>query len=117
MDEMADVAVDALLREHFAGPVPDGGFTYSVMLRLPARRRLASWPIIAGLLVGVAMGLISLGASSIAAVAWQDLYSGELSDSATALFLAMTSIAFLAMAWSITEAGDGDGPALRSILR
>ncbi|MDI1281844.1 hypothetical protein [Brevundimonas sp.] len=37
-EEIGDV-YDAMLREDFEGPVPDGGFCDRVMDQLPARRR------------------------------------------------------------------------------
>lgn len=104
-DDMDDV-VDVLLRDQFEGPVPDDGFCDRVIDRLPARRCRNKWPMAAGILAGVATCWFSLRSAPIAYVGWQDWLSGEPSASAIALFVTMTSMGVLALAWTVAEADD-----------
>lgn len=106
MNDETDDVIDALLRQHFEGPVPDDGFCESVMDRLPARRHRNNWLMAAGTFAGVAMCWFSLWSAPIAYIGWQDWLSGEISASAITLFISMTSMAILAMVWTIAEAED-----------
>ncbi|QIG53728.1 DUF5056 domain-containing protein [Altererythrobacter sp. BO-6] len=115
-DEIED-ALDELLREQFAGPVADGGFSLSVMEQLPARRRRKDWPLAIGTLGGVATCWLSLRSSPIAYAGWQDWLSGDLSASAGALLVAIASMAVLAMAWSIAETDDRRSSWPRQTIR
>ena len=108
-DEMEDV-LDVLLRQQFEGPVADEGFCASVIDRLPARRLRNKWPMVAGIIAGVATCWFSLWSAPVAHAGWQDWLSGEPSASAVALFIAMTSMAILALAWAIAEADDRYDP-------
>ncbi len=115
-DEMED-AIDALLREQFEGPVPVGDFCDQVMDQLPARRPRNSWPLAAGVLAGVAMCGFSLWSAPIIYIGWRDWFSGDLSTSAIALFLAMTCLAILALVWIMAEADEPYDPASRRATR
>jgi len=115
MNDAMDDAVDALLREQFEGPVADDGFCASVMDRLPPRRRRNQWPMVAGILAGVATCWFSLWSAPIAYNGWQDWLSGAPSAATMALFIAMISMAILALAWTIAEADDRYDP--RQMIR
>lgn len=106
MTDTMDDAIDVLLREQFEGPVADDGFCASVMERLPARRRRNKWPMMAGTVAGVATCGISLSSAPIAYNGWQDWLSGAPSAATMALFIAMMSMAILALAWTVAEADD-----------
>ena len=110
MKDETDDVIDVLMRQHFEGPVPDDGFCESVMDRLPARRHRNKWPMAAGTVAGVAMCWFSLWSAPITSVGWQDWLSGEMSASAITLFIAMMSMAILAMVWTIAEAEDRSDP-------
>jgi hypothetical protein len=99
--------VDAWLRQQFEGSVPDGGFCERVMQRLPERRRRVIWPLVAGILIGVAMCWLSLLPVPMLHSAWQDWMRGELSGSALGLLSIISGMSFLALGWSLTEARDG----------
>lgn len=115
-DEIED-AVDVLLREQFEGPVPVDGFCDRVMDRLPAGRRRSTWPLAAGVLAGVAMCGFSLWSAPITSIGWRDWLSGEPSASAIALFIVMSGMAILALAWTIAEADDRSAPSSRPMIR
>lgn len=104
-DEMDDL-IGALLREEFAGPVPDGGFCDRVMDRLPRKRNRGNAPLIAGTLTGVATCWLSLRSAPIMHIGWQDWLSGTPSASAITLFTAAVGLTLLALAWTVSEAGD-----------
>lgn len=112
MNDKTDEVLDALLREQFDGPVPDGGFCDSVMTRLPARRRRSLWPLVAGAFAGVAACGFSLRSSPIAIDGLRDWLSGDISASALTLLGAMVCMAILAAAWTIAEANEQNGTAL-----
>lgn len=111
-DELED-GIDALLRQQFDGPVPADEFCDRVMSQLPARWRRTQWPLPAGVLAGTAACGASLWFAPITDVAWQNWASGELSQSAIALFIAIAGMAMLAMAWAVTEADDRYGASLK----
>lgn len=106
MTGFADDDMDALLREQFEGPVPAGAFCDEVMARLPVRRRRLSWPVAAGLVAGVVVCGLSLGAAPIMKTGWRDWMSGDLSTPAAVLILAVAGFAVLASAFAMTEAAD-----------
>ena len=110
MNDEAEDAVDALLRENFEGPVADDGFCASVMDRLPARRRRNQWPMVAGILAGVATCWFSLWSAPLASDGWRDWLSGAPSAATMTLFVAMISMTVLALAWTIAEADDRSEP-------
>lgn len=112
-DEMDPL--DALLRDQFGGPVPDDGFSKRVMDRLPARRRRSTWPLVAGAMLGVVTCWISLWFVPIPFIGWGDWLAGNITGSATTLFIAMMGIALLALAWTIAEASDEFEPSSRRI--
>lgn len=114
-DEIED-ALDVLLREQFDGPVADGGFCLSVMEHLPARRRRKDWPVAVGTLAGAVTCWFSLRSAPIAYTGWQDWLSGDLSASASALFVAIASMAILTLAWTIAEADDRNTLSLKKAL-
>lgn len=106
MNEAMDDDLDALLREHLDGPVPDDGFCDHVMDRLPARRRSHGWPMAAGTFAGMAMCWLSLRSSPIADTGWRDWLVGQMSASAIMLLVSMTGMALLALVWAIAEADE-----------
>lgn len=112
MNDEIDDAMDLLLREQFEGPVPDDGFCQSVMDRLPARPRRVTWPLGAGISVGVATCWFSLWSALVASDGWRDWLVGQPSGATATLFVAMSGMALLALAWAISEASDRRGIAL-----
>lgn len=104
MKEPTEEAIEALLREEFVGPVPDGGFTDSVMARVPTSRARSSWPTLAGVGAGTAACWASLWSAPFTQTGWRDLASGYPTVAAVVLLSAMTGMAILAMAWSVAEA-------------
>lgn len=111
MNDEMERRVDALLRAHFEGPVPDDGFCDRVMDRLPVQRQRKRWPLVAGTLAGIVTCGLSLWSAPITQAGWRDWLSGDLSAPAIALFVAMTGMAALALLWSIAEADDRIGLA------
>ena len=111
-DEIEDV-IDDLLRERFEGPVRADGFCEQVMDRLPARRRRNAWPLVAGVLAGVAACGLSLSSSPITRAGWRDWLSAEPSAPVIALLVSMMGMAILALAWTLSEAEDRHDPAYR----
>lgn len=107
MSALSDDALDALLRDRFDGPVPADDFCDRVMARLPARRRRREWPLATGLGAGATLCWLSLRSSPVAQSGWHDWLAGEPSGPAVALLLAIASLAGLALAWTVAEAGDG----------
>ena len=105
MSEPQDDAVDALLRAHFEGPVPDAGFSAGVMHRLPPRRRHV-WPLAVGLVAGAAVCWLSLQSAPLVRAGWRDWLSGDLSAPALTLLLVMAGLSLLTLAWTIAEADD-----------
>jgi hypothetical protein len=106
MNEPHDDDVDALLRKHFDGPVPDDGFCERVMQRLPPPRRRATWPVWTGILVGAASCWTSLQAMPLLRAGWHDWTHGAWSPSAAALLLAMACMTLLAFGWALVESRD-----------
>ncbi|WP_297802196.1 hypothetical protein [Arenimonas sp. GDDSR-1] len=98
--------IDALLHRQFEGPVPDNGFSDSVMGRLPAPPRRSRWPLLVGSLSGIAVCWLSLRSAPIVHAAWQDWLSGQASAPALALFASMAGMAMLAFAWAVAEADE-----------
>lgn len=113
MNDETEYAIDALLREQFEGPVADHGFCESVMDRLPARRRWDQWPMVTGIFAGVAACWFSLWSAPIAFDGWHDWLSRAPSAATLALFIVMTSMAVLALVWTIAEADDQYRPSRR----
>lgn len=104
-----DDPIDALLREQFDGPVPDGGFSARVMQRIPRRRR-KGWPAFAAALVGLLAGVAGCFASLARwpALDFERWYAtgGHWSGSAIALAAAMAGLTLLTWWWGIAEADD-----------
>jgi len=102
-----DDPIDALLREQFDGPVPDGGFSARVMQRIPRRRR---WPglvaPLAGLLAGAAGCFASLARWPALDLERWYAAGGHGSGSAIALAAAMAGLTLLTWWWGIAEADD-----------
>ena len=117
MNDTTEDDLDALLRDHFEGPVPDDGFCSRVIDQLPARRRRITWPLVAGALTGVATCWLSLASAPIAYAGWQDWLAGEPSASTLALFAAMMSMVILALVWAVAEADDRHDLLSRRTLR
>ncbi|MDZ3833329.1 MAG: hypothetical protein U0S50_16155 [Sphingopyxis sp.] len=117
MNDEAEDVLDALLREHFEGPVPDEGFCARVVDRLPARRRRNNWPMAAGILAGVAACWFSLWSDPITSAGWRDWLSGYPSTSTMTLLISMMSMTALALAWTIAEADDRYGGSSRLAFR
>lgn len=117
MKEDIEDVYDAMLREDFEGPVPDGGFCDRVMDRLPARRRQINWPTVAGTVAGLATCGVSLWSAPIIHMGWRDWLSGDLSASVIGLFISTGSVAILALAWAIAEADDRDDASFRGSIR
>ena len=106
MNHPHDEAIEALLRAQFAASVADDGFSDRLMQRLPPRHRRAAWPLVAGILAGIAACWLSLLSSPLLYVGWQNWITGELSVSAIALMAAMAGMSLLASWWTAMEAED-----------
>lgn len=117
MTDATEDALDALLRKQFEGPVPVDGFCERVMDRLPVRRRRSTWPLIAGAATGMTTCWFSLWSAPITSAGWRDWLAGELSASTAVLFVAMLSMAALALAWTVAEADDRYDPSFRRIVQ
>ncbi len=103
MNHPDDHDIDALLREHFEGPVPDDGFAERVMQRARPRRRRTVWPVVAGIAAGIGGCWLSLLPTSVLQVGWQHWINGELSASAIVLMAAMAGMSLLACWWTAME--------------
>jgi hypothetical protein len=106
MNHLDDYEIETLLRKQFDGAVPDDGFSDCVMQQLPPRRRRAAWPLLAGILVGIAACWLSLLSMSLLYVGWQNWISGELSASAITLMSVISGMSLLALWWATMEAED-----------
>jgi hypothetical protein len=95
--------IEALLREHFDGAVPDDGFADRLMQRVPHRRRRAAWPVGAGIMAGIGACWLSLLPTPLLQVGCQNWYSGELSSSAFVLLTAAAGMSLLACWWTVME--------------
>ena len=99
-----DDAVERLLLDHFEGPVPDDGFCERTMLRLPARRRLQTWPLALGSALGGVLCWLSLSSAPLLHIGWRDWLSGEVSAPALVLLATMAGASVLASIWTVAEA-------------
>ena len=115
MNDARDDEIDALLRKQFDGPVPVDDFCDRVMAQLPARRR-RNWPLVAGVIGGIAACWYSLW-PAMSQISWRDWLSGALPTSAITLVIAMLGMALLALAWTITEVKDQYEPSSRRMSR
>ncbi len=106
MNHSDDYEIQSLLRTQFEGTVPDDGFSDGVMQQLPPRRRRAAWPLLAGILAGIAACWLSLLSTPLLQVGWQNWIHGELSTSAITLVLVIAGMSLLALAWATMEAED-----------
>ena len=103
MNDPDDKDIDALLREHFDGPVPDDGFADRVMQQPRPRRRRGAWPVMAGIAAGIGASWLSLLPTSLLRVGWRDWFSGELSAPAIILVAAAAGMSLLACWWTTME--------------
>ena len=103
MNHSDDHEIDALLREQFDGAVPDEGFAERVMQELPPRRRRAAWPVLAGVVAGIAACWLSLLHTSLLQVGWQHWINREPSASAIVLMAAAAGMSLLACWWTTME--------------
>jgi hypothetical protein len=103
MNDPHDSPIDALLRQHFEGPVADDGFSDRVMRQLPARRRAHRWQLPVGLLAGLGACVWSLSSTPVVRAGWQDWMSGSLSSAAVIMLLALMGMPVLASWWALTE--------------
>ena len=117
MKDLSDDAIDALLREQFDGLVPADCFCDQVMGRLPARRRHYEWTLVVGIVAGAAMCWWSLKSAPIARIGWRDWLSGEPSEPAITLMVAIASFAILAMAWATAQADERNDQPWRRLRR
>ncbi len=106
MNDPDDAAIETLLRQQFDGAVPDDGFCERVMKQLPPRRRRVTWPVWAGVFVGAASCWLSLQATSLLRIGWQDWGHGEWSTPAIALLVVMAGMSLLAFGWALAESQD-----------
>lgn len=104
MKPINDDDIDALLRQSFDGPTADDGFCDRVMQQLPPRRRRYAWPLLAGVLGGVALCALSLLASPLWSAAWREWLVGQWSASTFIVLAMMAAMTLLAMIWSLVEA-------------
>jgi hypothetical protein len=109
MNQPNEDEIDALLRAAFDGPVPNDGFSESVMAQLPQRHQHRNWPALAGTMAGVAACGFSLWSAPIASAGWSDWLSGNLTGAAITLIAVMTGMAALALAWALAEVDDRTG--------
>lgn len=105
MTNPSDAAIESLLRQDFAGPVPDAGFSDAIMRHLPSRRRRATWPLWAGALAGIAACWLGLLHAPPLHAGWSDLMGGEVSAPAIVMLLAVAGLSSMAGWWAVTEAG------------
>lgn len=103
MTEPSDNAIEALLRQHFDGPVRDDGFSDRVMQRLPPRRRRAAWPLWAGVVAGIVACWLGLLHAPLLHAGWSDWVHGEWSMPAVAVMVAIAGMSLLAACWSVAE--------------
>lgn len=106
MNPISDDDIDALLRTSFDGPLADDGFCDRVMLQLPPRHHRAAWPLLTGVLGGIALCALSLYASPLWNTAWQGWRMGEWSTSTVVTLTMMAAMSLLALVWSLAEAED-----------
>jgi hypothetical protein len=106
MSPIDDDDIDALLRQSFDGPTPDAGFSDRLMQQLPPRRRRFAWPLVAGVLTGTALGVLSLSNSPLWRASWQGWMVGEWSASGLVVVSMMAGLTLLAVGWSLAEADD-----------
>lgn len=104
MSPIHDDDIDALLRRSFDGPTADDGFTDRVMQRLPPRRRISSWPVVAGMLIGSVLCALSVSASPLWHAAWQGWLAGEGSTATIIVLSMMAAMSLLALGWTLAEA-------------
>lgn len=102
----SDPDIDAMLRQAFDGPVADAGFTDGLTARLPARRRVTTWPLMLGMAVGVAVCWLSLDTTPVLRIAWRDWLSGQWSGSFLTVLVAAAGMSMLALIWTLSEAED-----------
>jgi hypothetical protein len=98
-----DDEIDALLREHFDGPVPDDGFTDRLMRQPRPRRRRAAWPVVAGVAAGVGACWTSLLPTPLLQAGWQGWTSGQPSAAAIVLLAAGAGMSLLGCWWATME--------------
>jgi hypothetical protein len=97
--------IERLLRQSL-DTVPDHGFSDRVMQQLPPRRRAPAWPLVVGIVAGIASCCASLFATTLWRTGWRDWLHGELSTPAIVMLLAMAGMSLLALGWSLAEAED-----------
>lgn len=98
--------IDALLREAFDGSVPDDGFTDRLMARVPECRRSKTWPLIVGVVAGVACCWLNLGSVPVLRFAWREWLSGQWSMPVITLLAVAMGMSLLALVWMLGEAED-----------
>lgn len=103
MTEPSDDAIESLLRNHFDGPIPDDGFSDSVMQRLPPRRRRAAWPLWCGVVAGIAACWLGLLRVPLLTAGWHDWIRGTWSAPAIAMLLVTAGVSLLALCWTVAE--------------
>lgn len=103
MNDPHDSSIDALLRQHFDGPVADAGFSDRVMRQLPARRRARRWQLPVGILAGLGACLWSLSSTPLIRAGWQDWMRGSLSSAAVIMLLTLMGMSLMASWWALTE--------------
>jgi len=106
MNHSGNSEIEALLLTQFDGEVPDNGFSDGVMQQLPRRRRRAAWPLLAGILAGIAACWLSLLSTPLLHVGSQNWISGELSASAVTFMTVIAGMSLLACWWTTMEAED-----------
>jgi hypothetical protein len=104
MNDLADQALEDLLRADFKGAVADDGFATRVMHSLPARRRLQPWLIPSAVLAGALLSWITLVPSPVFELAAAEWGQGAIGPSSVLLLSLLLTMGVLGSAWALDDA-------------